>query len=218
MLFHKGKRKKLEVRGKFQKEEGEDPDNDTSSDEEVRMPTKKEPFVKQRKSIRLASSVLWLVQMMTPPNTPPVSLNRQLLHQNLMHLFLVDHHQPPHLTHHVLVLLILLIPQFLSILYLINYRFFSVNFILSKIKCASSLHHSLISLHKWRLVSVPSLTQWMCKLSIQTKMNLLFDPSPYYIFLMMLFFIKQTIYLNIFGCTNMGTQCNIIQSLFDCCQ
>ena len=61
MLFHKGKRKKLEVRGKFQKEEGEDPDNDTCSDEEVRMPTKKEPFVKQRKSIRLASSVLWLV-------------------------------------------------------------------------------------------------------------------------------------------------------------
>ena len=36
-------------------EEGEDPDDHISSDEEVRMPTKKEPLVKQRKSIRLGS-------------------------------------------------------------------------------------------------------------------------------------------------------------------
>ena len=54
-LFQKGNRKKLKVRGKLQEKEGEDTNNNISSNEEVRMPTKKKPLVKQRKSIRLAS-------------------------------------------------------------------------------------------------------------------------------------------------------------------
>ena len=124
-------------------------------------------------------SVLWLVQMMTPSHTPPVSLNRQLLlHQNLMHhlhrtihhhhlhLLHVHHHQQIHLTHEILVLLNLQISQFLPIPSLINCRFLSLNFILSRMKCVLFLHRSLISLHKWRLVSVQSLTQWRYKLNM----------------------------------------------------
>ena len=155
------------------------------------MPTKRKPYVKQRKSVRLASKRKHPVVSLDddsstytsckPKKTTPSSQKPD-----------VHHHQPQHLIHQVLVSLVLLIPQFLPILSLINCRFFSLSCTLCKMKCTSSLHHSLISLHKQRLVSVPSLIQWRCRQSMQTKMNLLFHPSPYCISLMMLHFIKQT--------------------------
>ncbi|XP_057520877.1 uncharacterized protein LOC130801130 [Amaranthus tricolor] len=55
-VVSKGEHEEAGSKGEISKEEeDEDLDDDTSSDEEVWMPTKKEPFVKQRKSIRLAS-------------------------------------------------------------------------------------------------------------------------------------------------------------------
>ena len=151
-LFQKGNKKKLQVRGKFQKK------RKVRTHMMILLVMRKSGFQQRRSSLSnkekvlgllQKGSVLLLVQMMTPPHTPSVSLNNQLLfHQNLMHhlhhtfhhhlhLFLVQHHQPPHLTNQVLVSLILLIPQFLPILSLINCRFFSLKFTPSKMKCAS---------------------------------------------------------------------------------
>ena len=146
-----------------EEKEGEDLDNDNSSDEEVRMPIQKKPIVTPRKSIRLAFKGERLVvrlnddssthtshepKQSTPPSLKPnTSPSQQIPSPPPSPIPCTP---PPNTTPKSpgLGFTGFANPSISADLSSINCRFFSLSFTLFKMRFVSSLHHSLISLHK----------------------------------------------------------------------